>query len=170
VEGKRFGEASVMAHIRVADLNARIVRLFNAYGPRMAPQDGRVAPTFITQALAGEPLTIRGDGTQTRSFCFVDDIVAGVMRAADSDAAQGVVINLGNSAEISILDFAAAVSEAAGVELRITHLPGLDDDPVRRRPDVGRASALLGWQPEVALRDGLRRTVAAYRAEMVAKI
>ncbi len=163
-EGKRFGEAMIMAHIRDAGIDARIVRIFNTYGPRMRIGDGRVVPNFISQALANQPLTIYGDGSQTRSFCYVDDMVRGILLAASSDAARGRVMNLGNPSEITIAAFANAVAEAAGVSYAIEACEPTEDDPARRCPDISLAQGLLGWNPKIDLEEGLRRTVAAFRS------
>jgi nucleoside-diphosphate-sugar epimerase len=165
-ESKRFGEALVMAYVRAHGVDARIVRIFNTYGPRMRCSDGRVVPNFILQALRGEPLTIYGDGSQTRSFCYVDDLVAGIMACAESDAARGRVINLGNPEEYAIVEFARIVSEIAGVSLRTQNRPIPPDDPTRRCPDITVARELLGWEPKVPLRDGLRRTIERMRGTL----
>jgi nucleoside-diphosphate-sugar epimerase len=162
-EGKRFGEAMVMAHVRARGINARIVRIFNTYGPRMRIGDGRVVPNFIAQALAGRPLTIYGDGKQTRSFCFVDDLVRGILLAVSNDEACGRVINLGNPREITIGQFAAAVAEAAGVAYTLELCEPTPDDPMRRCPDISLAQAFLGWRPEIDLEEGLRRTIASFK-------
>lgn len=161
-EGKRFGEALVMARVRANGINARIVRIFNTYGPRMRAGDGRVVPNFISQALEGRPLTIYGDGSQTRSFCYVDDLVRGILSAATSDEARGRVINLGNPREITMHDFAAAVAAAANVAYSIEYCPATEDDPAKRCPDISLATAVLGWHPEIDLEEGLRRTVASF--------
>lgn len=162
-ESKRFGEALVMAYVRAHDLDARIIRIFNTYGPRMRPDDGRVVPNFVLQALRGEPLTIYGDGSQTRSFCYVDDLVRGIMACAAADSTRGRVVNLGNPEEYPISEFARIVSEIAGVPLRTASRPMPPDDPARRCPDNSLARELLGWQPEVPLREGLRRTIDQMR-------
>jgi nucleoside-diphosphate-sugar epimerase len=162
-EGKRFGEATVMAYVRAHRIDARIVRIFNTYGPRMRVADGRVVPNFIAQALAGRPLTVYGDGTQTRSFCFVDDLVRGILLAAAKDEARGRVINLGNPRELTIAEFAASVAEAAGVDFTIEHGAPSEDDPAKRCPDISLARSLLGWQPHVDLSEGLRRTISAFK-------
>jgi nucleoside-diphosphate-sugar epimerase len=162
-EAKRFGEALVTTRMRLGPLDARIVRIFNTYGPRMRAEDGRVVPSLLTQALAGEPLTIYGDGSQTRSFTFVDDLVEGIVRLAGHDEARGAIVNLGNTEETSIRRFAELVAELAGVPLTIEPRPLPTDDPSRRRPDIGRARALLGWEPRVPLREGLSRTIAWWR-------
>lgn len=162
-ESKRFGEAVVMAYVRAHDLDARIVRIFNTYGPRMRADDGRVVPNFILQALRGEPLTVYGDGSQTRSFCYVEDLVAGIMACAASEAARGRIVNLGNPEEYAIAEFARIVSEIAGVQLRTEYRPIPPDDPARRCPDISLARELLGWEPKVPVREGLRRTIEQMR-------
>jgi nucleoside-diphosphate-sugar epimerase len=168
-ESKRFGEALVMAYVRAKDLDARIIRIFNTYGPRMRQNDGRVVPNFLRQALRGEPLTIYGDGSQTRSFCYVSDLVAGIMACAASERTRGRVVNLGNPQEYPIAQFARIVSEVAGVALQTVSLPIPPDDPARRCPDISLARSLFGWEPKVPLRDGLERTLrdAAQRGENV---
>jgi UDP-glucuronate decarboxylase len=162
-EGKRFGEAMIMAHVRTSGIDARIVRIFNTYGPRMRIGDGRVVPNFISQALANQPLTVYGDGMQTRSFCFVDDMVRGILLAADRVEARDRVINLGNPREMTIAAFAAAVANAAGVDYTIERSEPTPDDPTRRCPDISLAQTLLGWYPEIDLEEGLRRTIAFFK-------
>jgi nucleoside-diphosphate-sugar epimerase len=162
-EGKRFGEATIAAHIRARGIDARIVRIFNTYGPRMRIGDGRVVPNFIAQAIAGKPLTIYGDGSQTRSFCYVEDMVRGILLAATADAARGRVINLGNPHEITIQAFASAVAAAAGVTYTTQRCESTPDDPARRCPDISVARNVLGWNPEIDLDEGLRRTIAALK-------
>lgn len=166
-EGKRFGEAMIMAHIRATGIDARIVRIFNTYGPRMRIGDGRVVPNFISQALANRPLTIYGDGSQTRSFCYVDDMVRGILLAATGDGTRGRVINLGNPSEITIAAFAQAVAESAGVSYTIEACEPTEDDPTKRCPDISLAQSLLGWNPEIDLREGLRRTIASFKSSPV---
>jgi dTDP-glucose 4,6-dehydratase len=139
----------------------RIVRIFNTYGPRMRLEDGRVVPAFIAQALAGKDFTVFGDGSQTRSFCYVSDLVDGFVRLALSDVQDPV--NLGNPEEMTILEFAEAVRAAAGGGGRIVHLPLPKDDPQRRRPDITRARQLLEWEPRTSLSDGLKQTIAYFR-------
>lgn len=156
-EGKRFGEALVAAHRRARGLDARVIRIFNTYGPRMRINDGRVVPAFIAQALAGEPLTIHGDGSQTRSFCFVDDLVAGILLAMESD--YDAPINLGNPDERTIIELAQTILELTGSPSALNHVAPPVDDPRRRRPDIGVARHELGWEPRVGLVDGLRRTI-----------
>jgi nucleoside-diphosphate-sugar epimerase len=162
-EGKRFGEAMVMAQIRANGLDGRIVRIFNTYGPRMRQNDGRVVPNFITQALSGKPLTIYGDGSQTRSFCYVDDLVEGIMRCAASERTRGIVVNLGNPEEHTIREFAEIVCDIVGVPLEVVNEPIPKDDPTRRNPDISRARELLAWEPVVPLREGISRAVESLR-------
>ena len=156
-EAKRFAEAMTMAYHRYHGLDTRIVRIFNTYGPRMRPRDGRVVSNFIVQALRGEPLTIYGDGTQTRSFCYVDDEVRGLLALLDSDESDPV--NIGNPGEFTIRELADIVVEVTGSTSSIEHRPLPVDDPTQRRPDITRAVELLGWRPEIELRDGVARTV-----------
>ena len=158
-EAKRFAEALTMAYYRAHGLDARIVRLFNVYGPRMRADDGRVIPAFITAALAGAPLPVHGDGRQTRSFCFVDDLLEGLYRLATFDGLAGEVVNLGNPEETSLLDLAQIVASLVGRTPNVVHLPLPEDDPTRRRPDIRKAQASLGWSPTVSLEQGLRRTI-----------
>jgi len=158
-EAKRFAEALTMAYHRAHGLDARIVRIFNTYGPRMRAGDGRVIPQFITHALSGIPLPIHGDGRQTRSFCFVDDLVEGIYGLATAGGLAGEVFNLGNPEEITLLELAETVASLVGTTLDLVHLPLPQDDPARRRPDIRKAQAGLGWTPTVSLPDGLRRTL-----------
>jgi dTDP-glucose 4,6-dehydratase len=162
-EAKRFAETLTMTYHREYGLSTAIVRIFNTYGPRLAPADGRVVSNFLVQAIDGNPLTIYGDGTQTRSFCYVDDEVAGILALFDSDVVEPV--NIGNPVELSMIDLAKLVREVteSNSELAFEELPA--GDPTRRRPDIARARALLGWEPKVALRDGLARTHAWYIEE-----
>jgi dTDP-glucose 4,6-dehydratase len=163
-EAKRYGEAIVQGFRRKRGVNTRIVRIFNTYGPRMRLDDGRVVPQFIAQALRGQDFTIYGDGTQTRSFCFVDDLVDGLCRLALSDERDPV--NLGNPDEKTMLQFAQAVREAAGAGGAIVFHPLPPGDPKQRRPDITRARTLLGWAPTVPLVEGLRRTIEYFRARI----
>src|SRR2546427_9349497 len=158
-EAKRFAEALTMAYHRAHGLDARIVRIFNTYGPRMRAGDGRVIPQFITHALSGIPLPIHGDGRQTRSFCFVDDLVDGIYRLATYDALAGEVFNLRNPHEVTLLELAEMVTSLVGTTLDIVHLPLPQDDPTRRRPGTPKAPARLRLAPPVPLREGLRRTI-----------
>jgi nucleoside-diphosphate-sugar epimerase len=162
-EGKRFGEALVTTRVRLRALDARIARIFNTYGPRMAANDGRVVPNLISQALAGQPLTVYGDGSQTRSFTYVDDLVDGIVRLAAAERLRGAIVNLGNPEEVTIAAFAAVVAALAGVPLRVEHRPLPPDDPVRRKPDIARARARLGWSPAIGLHEGIARTLAWWR-------
>ncbi|MEU8752859.1 NAD-dependent epimerase/dehydratase family protein [Streptomyces chartreusis] len=156
-EAKRYAEALTAAHRRTLAVDSGIVRIFNTYGPRMRPHDGRVVSTFVRQALADEPLTIHGDGSQTRSFCYVDDLVRGLIAMLDSHCAGPV--NLGNPAERTVRELAGLVLAATGSSSPMEHLPLPVDDPTRRCPDISRAHELLGWTPVVTLEEGLRRTV-----------
>jgi dTDP-glucose 4,6-dehydratase len=162
-EAKRFAEAMVMAYHRHHGVDTRIVRIFNTFGPRMRRDDGRVVPTFISQALRGQPLTIHGDGSQTRSFCYVDDLVEGLLLAMEKGDAQPV--NLGNDREMSILDFARLIIQLTSSSSRIVMTPRPVDDPNVRRPDLSRARQLLGWEPKTSLEEGLRRTIEYFREE-----
>ncbi len=160
-EAKRYGEALVVAWQRVHGVPTRIARIFNTYGPRMRLDDGRVVPTFVGQALRGEDFTVFGDGTQTRSFCYVRDLIDGLVRLALSDVSAPV--NLGNPHEMTILGFAEAVRAAGGGGGRIVSQPLPQDDPRQRRPDISRARTLLGWEPRVSLEEGLAETFAYFR-------
>ena len=160
-EAKRFAEAMTMAYHRYHDLDTRIVRIFNTYGPRMRPDDGRVVSNFIVQALRGEPLTIYGDGTQTRSFCFVDDEVRGLIALLDSD--ENDPVNVGNPNEFTIGELAEIVLEITGSSSTIETHPLPTDDPTQRKPDITRAREILGWEPQVQLREGVERTIEYFR-------
>ncbi|MGW4214289.1 NAD-dependent epimerase/dehydratase family protein [Lentzea sp. NPDC004789] len=153
-EAKRFGEAMTMAFRAEHGVDAGIVRIFNTYGPRMRARDGRMIPTFLRQALAGEPLTVHGDGLQTRSLCYVSDLVRGLLAMARSD--HPGPINLGNPAEVTVLDVARKTIEVTGSSSVVRHVESMVDDPRRRRPDISLAGEILRWQPKVALEDGLR--------------
>lgn len=161
-EGKRVAESLCMNYHLEHKLEVRIIRIFNTYGPRMDPNDGRVISNFITQALAGEPLTIYGDGTQTRSFCYCDDLIRGMIAMMDQDDDVGPV-NLGNPGEYTMLELAQAIQQATGSSTPIAHVPLPQDDPRQRCPDISRAKALLGWEPKIDLKTGLTATVAYYR-------
>lgn len=163
-EAKRFSEAAVMVYHRKFGLDTRIVRIFNTYGPRMRLNDGRVVPQLCSQALRGEKLTIHGDGSQTRSFCFVDDLVDGIFRLSQST--ENLPVNIGNPIEYSLNDFAQEVQKSAGKSPGIQYVPARPDDPRRRRPDISKAKHLLGWEPRVSLEEGLRRTMEAFRREL----
>jgi dTDP-glucose 4,6-dehydratase len=157
-EAKRFAEAATMAYHRRYGLDVRISRTFNTYGPRMRPDDGRVVSNFVVQALREEPLTVYGDGTQTRSFCYVDDQVAGLVALLDSQYVGPV--NIGNPDEFTVLELAKAVLEVTDSKSEIVFAPLPEDDPTQRRPDISLAVEVLGWRPRVALREGLERTAA----------
>ena len=161
-EAKRFAEAMAFAYHRYHGVETRIARIFNTYGPRMRARDGRVVPTFIRQALAGESLTVFGDGKQTRSFCFVGDLVEGLYRLLSSDTVEPV--NLGNPSERTVLDLAREVLDLVGSESALVEEPLPEDDPKVRRPDITKAREILGWEPKVPLREGLRLTIEDFRA------
>jgi len=163
-EAKRYAEALVMAYHRHRGVDTHLVRIFNTYGPRLRPGDGRVVSNFMMQALRGEPLTIYGDGNQTRSFCYVDDLIEGILRLARSG--EHMPVNLGNPDEFTILECAQAVLEATGStsELRFEPLP--QDDPTRRRPDITKARVLLGWEPRITLREGLEKSLDFFRSKV----
>ena len=166
-EAKRFAEALTMAYHRFHNIDTRIVRIFNTYGPRMRLDDGRVVPNFICQALDGRPLTIYGDGSQTRSFCYVDDLVEGIYRLLLSE--EHLPVNIGNPAEITILQFAEEINQItgnqAGIEFRKDQRLG--DDPQRRQPEISRASSLLNWEPKIDLITGLNKTIEYFKAKRV---
>lgn len=162
-EAKRFAEAMTTAYHRCHGLDIRIVRIFNTYGPGMRPDDGRVVSNFITQALRGLPLTVHGDGAQTRSFCYVDDQVRGLLALLDSDIQ--VPVNIGNPDEVTVAELADLVLEITGSGSPITHGDLPPDDPGRRCPDIGRARRRLGWEPEIGLRVGVERTVAWFASK-----
>ncbi len=161
-ESKRFGEAAVNTYHRAEGLDTRIVRIFNTYGPRMRPDDGRVVSNFVLQALKGEPLTVYGDGLQTRSYCYVDDLARGIVALLDSDVNEPV--NLGNPVEHTVIYLAQMVRDMVGSGSVIDHRPLPEHDPTRRRPDITRATELLGWSPSVSLEDGLVATIEHFRA------
>ena len=160
-EAKRFGEAITMAYHRSHGVDTKIVRIFNTFGPRMRANDGRVVPAFITQALAGQPLTVFGDGTQTRSFCFVSDLIEGIYRLLLSDLNEPC--NIGNPREMTVTEFAETVLKLTGAKSTLTYEPLPTDDPQVRQPDIGRAREELGWEPVVSLEDGLRETIQFFR-------
>ena len=156
-EAKRYAEALTMAYLRQQGVDTSIVRIFNTYGSRMRAHDGRAIPTFLRQALLGQPLTVFGDGSQTRSFCFVDDLVRGLIGLAESG--EHLPVNIGNPVEYSLLELAQAVIEASGTDSEIVFEPLPTDDPQVRQPDISRAREILGWEPEVRLEDGLKTTI-----------
>src|SRR5881409_3681593 len=166
-EAKRFAEALTMAYHRTHGVETRIVRIFNTHGPRMRLNDGRVVPNFISQALRGEPMTVYGDGHQTRSFCYVSDLVEGIVRLLNVDFHEPV--NLGNPNEVSILDFAREIQALAGHPCEIVFKPLPQDDPKVRKPDISRARKLLGWEPRVGRREGLQRTLRYFQNKIAAQ-
>lgn len=165
-EGKRFAETLFTDYARGSGLDVRIVRIFNTYGPRMQADDGRVISNFITQALSGRPLTLYGDGEQTRSFCYVDDLVAGLMAMMETPETPPGPVNLGNPAEITMYEIASHILAMTRSSSTIERLPLPADDPRRRRPDIDRARRWLGWTPRVGLAEGLRRTIADFAGRM----
>lgn len=166
-EAKRFAEALTMAYHRYHNIDTSIVRIFNTYGPRMRLDDGRVVPNFIQQALRNEPLTIYGDGSQTRSFCYVDDLVEGIYQLLLSDEHEPV--NIGNPYETSILEFAKVINQITGNQAGIEFKPAarLGDDPQRRQPDISRARTILGWKPQIPLEQGIKMTIPYFLAKLV---
>ena len=163
-EAKRFAEAITMAYHRTHGLETRIARIFNTYGPRMRLDDGRALPNFMVQALRGQDITVYGDGNQTRSFCYVDDLIDGIKRLLDSDEAEPV--NLGNPEEISILDFAQEIHKLAGSKSRIIFHPLPQNDPKVRQPDITKAKKVLGWEPKVSRQEGLKRTLQYFKEKL----
>ena len=165
-ESKRFSEATVTAWHRYYGVDTHMVRIFNTYGPRLQANDGRVISNFMMQALAGEPLTIYGDGLQTRSFCYVSDLIAGILRLAESS--EHTPVNIGNPSEFTMLECAQEVLRVTGSRSEIVHKPLPPDDPARRRPDIAKARALLGWEPKVALPEGLEKSLAYFQTCLAA--
>jgi dTDP-glucose 4,6-dehydratase len=163
-EAKRFAEAMTMAYHRYHGLNSRIVRIFNTYGPRMRMRDGRVVPNFIAQALTGEPLTVYGQGEQTRSFQYVDDLVAGIQKLLQSN--ENLPVNIGNPHEMTVLEFAKKIIEITGSKSAIVYKPLPQDDPQVRQPDITKAKRVLGWEPKVGLEQGLARTIEYFREKL----
>ena len=160
-EAKRFAEAITMAYHRHHGLDVRIVRIFNTFGPQMRPDDGRSVSNFIVQALEGRPITVYGDGQQTRSFCYVSDLVDGLVRLFQSE--ERYPVNLGNPVELTMLEFAERIQRLTGTKSALEFHPLPQDDPKRRQPDISKAKAVLGWEPKVLLEDGLRETVAYFQ-------
>ena len=163
-EAKRFSEAAVMAYHRYYGVNTHLVRIFNTYGPRLQPNDGRVISNFMVQALKGEPLTIYGDGSQTRSFCYVSDLIDGILRLSRSD--EHLPVNIGNPDEWTILECANEILAVTGAKTGIHFHPLPQDDPTRRRPDITRAKELLGWEPKIKLRHGLEKSLDYFKARI----
>ena len=164
-EAKRFAEAMTLAYHRAHNLDVRIVRIFNTYGPRNAIDDGRVVPNFIGQAIRGEPLTVQGDGSQTRSFCYVSDLVEGIVRLLESN--ETLPTNIGNPNETTILTFAEKINALTGNKAGIVFRPRPVDDPGRRCPDISKAKRILGWEPKVSLDDGMRMTIEYFKKKIV---
>ncbi|HEY4100305.1 MAG TPA: UDP-glucuronic acid decarboxylase family protein [Gemmatimonadales bacterium] len=160
-EAKRFAEAMTMAYHRSIGVDTRIVRIFNTYGPRMRPHDGRVVSNFVVQAIEGKPLTVYGDGKQTRSFCYVSDLVEGIYRLFKSDRVEPT--NIGNPGEFTMLELASLVLELTGAKSSLVHRDLPADDPKQRKPDITNAKAVLGWEPKVPLREGLGKTISYFR-------
>ena len=165
-EAKRYAEALVMAYHRYRGVNTHLVRIFNTYGPRLHPSDGRVLSNFMMQALRGEPLTIYGDGKQTRSFCYVDDLIEGILRLSRSS--EHLPVNIGNPVEFTILECAQAILDLTGSKSELRSEPLPQDDPARRRPDISKARALLGWEPRVSLNEGLQRSLGFFKSKVTA--
>jgi dTDP-glucose 4,6-dehydratase len=165
-ESKRFAEALTMAYHREHKVETRIVRIFNTYGPRMRLNDGRVVPAFVSQALTGKPLTVFGQGKQTRSFCYCSDLIEGIYRLMMSDTL--LPVNIGNPREMTMLEFAEAVQKAAGSRSKISFKPLPQDDPKQRQPDITRARKILGWEPKVSLEEGLAATIEYFRPRLKA--
>ena len=162
-EGKRFGEAMTFAFLRKYDIDARIIRIFNTYGPNMQKDDGRVVSNFINQAIEEVPITVYGQGTQTRSFCYIDDMVEGIISAISAKNTKGEVINLGNPDERTIKEIAAMIKQFTGSQSQIVNEPRPAEDPERRKPDIEKAKKLLLWEPRVSLEDGLKKTIEYFR-------
>ena len=167
-EAKRFSEAMTMAYHRAHGVDTRIVRIFNTYGPRMRLNDGRALPNFVHQALTGQPITVYGDGKQTRSFCYVSDLIEGIYRLMQSEEHEPV--NIGNPQEISILEFAERIRSLLGANVEIVFKPLPQDDPRQRCPDISKARRLLNWQPKVNLEEGLRLTLDFFRTQVAAAV
>jgi dTDP-glucose 4,6-dehydratase len=163
-EAKRYAEALVMAYHRTHGLNTHLVRIFNTYGPRLHPGDGRVISNFMMQALRGEALTVYGEGHQTRSFCYVDDLIEGMVRLSRSE--EHLPVNIGNPSEFTILECAQAVLKATGSKSALRFAPLPQDDPARRQPDITRARTLLGWEPQIALADGLNKSLPYFQSTL----
>lgn len=164
-EAKRFGEAITMAYVRKFGLDARIIRIFNTYGPKMQKDDGRVVSNFITQAINNDKITIYGDGTHTRSFCYISDLISGIKEAMFSTNTKGEVLNLGNPDERKILELAKIIKDLTGSSSQIVYEDLPEDDPKKRRPNIEKAKKLLEWEPSVKLEEGLRRTIEYFREQ-----
>jgi dTDP-glucose 4,6-dehydratase len=166
-ESKRFSEAAVTAWQRYYGVDTHMVRIFNTYGPRLQANDGRVISNFMMQALAGKPITVYGDGLQTRSFCYVSDLIDGIIRLSESS--EHTPVNIGNPTEFTMLECATEVLRVTGSKSEIVHKPLPQDDPTRRRPDITKARTLLGWEPKIALREGLEKSLAYFQACVAAQ-
>lgn len=165
-EGKRYGEAIVMTYYRKATVDTRIIRIFNTYGPRMRLNDGRVIPNFIYQVLTDRPMTVYGDGKQTRSFCYINDLIDGIVRMMDIKDYH-LPVNLGNPGEFTVLQLAEIIQNIIGKKVKIEFLPALEDDPKRRNPDISKARKLINWQPKVQLEEGLKKTINYFREKVL---
>ncbi len=163
-ESKRFGEMMTMLYVRNFGVDARIARIFNTYGPRMRPTDGRVISNFVNQVLQNKPITVYGDGKQTRSFCFVSDMVEGLIRLMEKESTKGEVVNIGNPEEYTMIDLANKVKTMMKSSSDIVHTDLPPDDPMQRKPDIAKAKKLLGWEPRVTVDQGLKQTIAYYKA------
>jgi len=163
-ESKRFGEMMTMLYAKKHGVNAKIVRIFNTYGPKMRKDDGRVISNFINQILDGKSITMYGDGSQTRSFCYVSDMVLGIMKTMFSEKTTGEVVNLGNPNEYTVKDLAEKIQKLMGTNAPVTQQKLPEDDPTRRQPDITKAKTLLGWEPKIGLEEGLKQTIAYYKS------
>lgn len=163
-ESKRFAEAMAMVYVRKYNLDARIIRIFNTYGPRMRKDDGRVVSNFINQALEGKPLTVYGDGMQTRSFCYVSDLVAGIIAVMLADNLKGEVLNVGNPEEYKVKELAEKIKILTGSSSAITYTALPEDDPTQRKPDITKAKTILGWEPRISVDEGLKKTIEYYKS------
>ncbi|MFH1863386.1 MAG: UDP-glucuronic acid decarboxylase family protein [bacterium] len=163
-ESKRFAEAATYVYLQKYDLDARVIRIFNTYGPRMQKDDGRVVSNFINQAIKGDSLAIYGDGKQTRSFCFVSDMVEGIQKAMFTKGTKGQVFNLGNPEEYTVLELAEKIKEMTGAKSEFIFEPLPQDDPMQRQPDISKAKEVLGWEPKVSVDEGLQKTIEYYRS------
>lgn len=168
-EGKRAAETLCFDYLRQFNVDARVIRIFNTYGPNMALNDGRVVSNFIVQAIKGSPISIYGDGHQTRSFCYVSDLVEGIYKVLQLEDNPGAPINLGNPVEFTMNDLAQLVIKLSNSQSRVTHLPLPQDDPKQRKPDISRAIALLGWQPKVSLEDGIKFSIEYFKRRIDAQ-
>ncbi len=166
-ESKRFAESLIMTYFRKYHVNVRIARIFNTYGPQMEQNDGRVVSNFINQALKNQPITVNGDGTQTRSFCYVSDMVKGLYMLGATENISGEVINLGNPSEMTVLELATTIKKLTASHSKIIFTPLDQDDPKKRKPDISKASQLLGWKPGISLEDGLMNTISFFQSQLI---